>query len=427
MSVGKNPQVVQFDLHSIAFMYILKTDTYYGIHIQYPEYGFKVTNIKGRKRTYIDTSQQSLQSYNYDYLMKGNQLAHFIEDLNVQSGEDDINLYFQKVENKIISKFHKLVSEGPDYVCSCCTQTFFRHNVQKSENLPDVTKQRFLTNFVSVDMCEWVCLTCFRCLKSGKTPSLWIHNGLKFPAKPSELNLTSLEERLVSPRLPFMQLREMPRGGQLNLRGNIVNVPADVNNTIKSLPRMMDENETIMLKLKRSLQYKHHVSFENIRPTQVFEAAKWLVSNSSLFRTEGIEVNNTWLQQPSQAFSIQSEPCDTTAECSNDATAVQSDCWTEDENFNDRPTGNLDTCLQSVDFREFNQVLSLAPGEKNTPLGLFQDIYSEILSFPTIFCGQARTDNEKRQVPLHYSAICKWELRNVDRRVATCVPNIFYK
>ena len=109
---------------------------------------------------------------------------------------------------------------------------------------------------------------------------------MAFPVKPKELELSNLEERLVSPRLPFMQLREMPRGGQLNLRGNIVNVPADVNSTIKSLPRMMSEHDTIMIKMKRKLAYTHHVLFENIKPNKVFEAAKWLVANSSICRNE---------------------------------------------------------------------------------------------------------------------------------------------
>jgi hypothetical protein len=40
-----------------------------------------------------------------------------------------------------------------------------------------------------------------------------------------------------------------------------------------------------------------------------------------------------------------------------------SDEWTEDENFHERLTGNTDTVLQSADFREFNQILFLAPGE----------------------------------------------------------------
>lgn len=36
-------------------------------------------------------------------------------------------------------------------------------------------------------------------------------NGLKFPVKPSELDLTQLEERLCAPRIPFMQLGKSQR------------------------------------------------------------------------------------------------------------------------------------------------------------------------------------------------------------------------
>lgn len=52
------------------------------------------------------------------------------------------------------------------------------------------------------------------------------------------------------------------------------------------------------------------------------------------------------------------------------------DYLTEDTNLEDRPSGNTDTMLQSIDFREFNQILSAAPGENNTQLSTFQDKYS---------------------------------------------------
>jgi hypothetical protein len=139
-------------------------------------------------------------------------------------------------------------------------------------------------------------------MKKGKIPKFWINNGLKLPVVPPKLQqLSNLEERLVSPRLPFMQLREMPRGGQLNLKGNIVNVPADVNSTVKSLPRMIHDDETIMLKLKRKVSYKHHVAFENIRPNKVFKAANWLVANSSFFRNEGVTLNDSWITDCQEA------------------------------------------------------------------------------------------------------------------------------
>lgn len=104
---------------------------------------------------------------------------------------------------------------------------------------------------------------------------------------------------------------------------------------------------------------------------------------------------------------------------------MKTDDWTEDENFCDRPTGNIDTVFHAMDFREINQILSLAPGENQTPLRLFQDYNSEFLAFPTIYCGQVRPDNSNRSIPVHNSTICKWELRHVDRRTAMCIPNIF--
>lgn len=61
-----------------------------------------------------------------------------------------------------------------------------------------------------------------------------------------------MKERLVAPRLKFMQIREMPRRGQLSLKGNVVNVPADVHTTVKILPRMQcDEDTILLLKFKR--------------------------------------------------------------------------------------------------------------------------------------------------------------------------------
>ncbi|KAJ8050135.1 hypothetical protein HOLleu_03215 [Holothuria leucospilota] len=73
---------------------------------------------------------------------------------------------------------------------------------------------------------------------------------------------------------------------------------------------------------------------------------------------------------------------------------------------------------------EGNLAYCLAPSEGNHPSGLFQDKYSEELAFPTLFCGQPRNENN---VKVHYSEICKLELRHKDRRFAKCVPNIFFK
>lgn len=86
-------------------------------------------------------------------------------------------------------------------------------------------------------------------LHLGKNPACSVANGLKFSETPDEMKLTQLEERLVAPRLKFMQIREMPHGGQLSLKGNIANVPADVSTTVKILPRMQCDKDAILLKI----------------------------------------------------------------------------------------------------------------------------------------------------------------------------------
>ena len=229
-----------------------------------------------------------------------------------------------------------------------------------------------------------------------------------FPNKPDILNLTSLEERLISPRIPFMQIRELPRGGQLSIHGNIVNVPSDVNSTVHNLPRSLSESHTIPIKLKRRLSYKHHYQFQNVRPKRVLDAAKYLVDTSELFK-EGIEVQNRWLndinstnsedwqefvQNPSvlnaidEVFSKEKTEDVSSNSISNSRVDSQekvdnNDDWCEVE---ERPSGVTDTLLQESNILEnADKIISFAPGEGNKPLGIFLDKDSEYLSFPSIF------------------------------------------
>lgn len=116
-----------------------------------------------------------------------------------------------------------------------------------------------MTGLKSVDDIEWVCNTCYNSIKACKVPALAVVNGMGFPPKPPELFITELEERLISPRIPFMQLVVKPRGGQQNLRGNVVNVPSDVTTTVTTLPRTLSDSETVQVKLKRKQSFKHCV------------------------------------------------------------------------------------------------------------------------------------------------------------------------
>ena len=137
----------------------------------------------------------------------------------------------QTLTESVIRNFHESVSTGPLYICTCCDQLWYRHSVFPANQLtlknPDMVK--YLQDIVSVDNIKWVCQTCSKHLKKGKVPPCAIVNAMQFPTKPNFFDLNELECRLIAPRLAFQKIYQAPRGGQLKITGNVVNVPADVN------------------------------------------------------------------------------------------------------------------------------------------------------------------------------------------------------
>ena len=83
------------------------------------------------------------------------------------------------------------MAHGPSYICSCCTQTWFREGVQAASSLSLSSNlvQSCLLGLKSVDSVEWICTTCYRNIKSGKVPASSILNGMGFPENPPELHI----------------------------------------------------------------------------------------------------------------------------------------------------------------------------------------------------------------------------------------------
>ena len=158
----------------------------------------------------------------------------------------------------LIAKFHAVASQGLLYICTCCDQLWYKHSVIPAtalkQNNPSVQKK--LLNKTSVNNIEWLCKTCNKHLKNNKVPPCAAINGMKFPVKPSFFYLNELECRLLAPRIAFQRLMQAPRGKQLKINGNIVNVPADVANTVSMLPRLPSETNTIKVNLKEDCNTK---------------------------------------------------------------------------------------------------------------------------------------------------------------------------
>lgn len=89
----------------------------------------------------------------------------------------------------------------------------------------------------------------------------------------------------------------------MKISGNLVNVPANIVNTVNFLPRLSEEAGTIKVQLKRKLKCKSYFSSENLRPAKVFETARWLTENGSLFKKEKIVLNREWMSMEEKSNS----------------------------------------------------------------------------------------------------------------------------
>ena len=340
---------------------------------------------------------------------------------SVRMSQDSCSIEGHTSLEDSVKEFSRKVSKGPVYVCTCCHQTWFSHSVHDMRNVRAVSQRlmdKCCTGKKSVDDKEWICETCLVSLKKGNVPKLSVLNGLSFPDKPPELELHALEERLISPRIPFMSIYQLPREGQFQLQGSVVNVPVDIAPTVTSLPRCTDDTDTVPIKLKKKQSFKSHVIFQNVRPLKVMCALQLLLQKD-LYKETGVTVDEDWLNKSTNKEASNDEDHSGTSD------ATQSDAFSEVD-ADEMITGTQDTMLETDDDQNI-RTLTFSPGEDQTPLSIFQDKDAEYLAFPTIYCGERRQCNSVEGSKLHYSDICKWELRAEDRRVASNVPNIFFK
>ena len=98
-----------------------------------------------------------------------------------------------------------------------------------------------------------------------------------------------------------MQIKELPRRGQYSLKGNVINVPVDIQPTVNCLPRPMDENFTVSAQLKKKLSYKKVNFKENIRPLRLLIALHWLVNKSELYKKSDILIDGNWFQKVTES------------------------------------------------------------------------------------------------------------------------------
>ena len=245
-----------------------------------------------------------------------------------------------------------------------------------------------------------VCQTCRISLKRGKVPTLATTNGFVYPSRPAHLPpLDPITERLISPRLPFVQIRRLRHAaGSLSIIGQVINVPVDVDEMIRSLPRNLEDDHAFNVSIKKHIIHKSSYLTGFITKATLKKWLEYLV-DTPLYRRHGIVINDDQLNLFDQPLPVLPKLDNEleTIEASNDAELFvaqqQTSLWNEDK------------CLE------------IAPAQNRTPLSIVYDPVAEELSFPGIYFGHPRTFKLGIKVTAFMMATS--EIRRKDRRGAT--------
>ena len=127
-----------------------------------------------------------------------------------------LKFFIRNDPNTAISKYEQAVKEGPSNICVCCGGLFFLRSVIKFK-ASDYKDKALLDKIFSIKIkskehnCYWLCITCNKYAKyNKKVPRLALSNGLQFNnIDQCLLELNELEERLCSPRIPFLKIRPL--------------------------------------------------------------------------------------------------------------------------------------------------------------------------------------------------------------------------
>lgn len=171
-----------------------------------------------------------------------------------------------------ILDFKNSIIDGPNYVCLSCKRCLFKKSVKilsdtQEETLIGKTGIDFYQTIISHNntiSCPIFCHSCFTTV-SKSTPSkprkrkLHVSNGLYLNPVPPELKLTELEQQLIALVQIFMKIKKLPKSMMAAVVDKVINVPMelqDIEKTIHSLPRPLDEAEIVAIKFSHAITCK---------------------------------------------------------------------------------------------------------------------------------------------------------------------------
>lgn len=296
---------------------------------------------------------------------------------------------------------------------------------------------------------------CHRKISAGEMPAECWSNNLDVDPVPPELGcLNSIEQHLIALHIPFMKMLALPKGGQNGVHGPVTCVPANITQTSDVLPRSSMEGSLVQVKLKRKLTYKGHYEYQFVDPLHVRQALEYLKRTNVHYRD--IEFNEEWISEfcrqedgdgeeagsasedeagrGSEEAGTGSEVVGQVVEKAEVDDLAESADIVQDEMLHDRQQHCMfqDTCLMPVDIGQealdqyFDDIVNIAPAERNSPVRMLSDQSNEAKCFPVLFPVGQKTFHDSRRYQLSLSRYFNNRIMHCDGRFARNVEYIFF-
>ncbi|XP_050673540.1 uncharacterized protein LOC126971336 isoform X2 [Leptidea sinapis] len=246
------------------------------------------------------------------------------------------------------------------------------------------------------------CYTCRASIYKGQIPKMSVYNGFKYPAIPDNLlnhPLDLVSERLISPKIPFMQIRRLRHvPGQKRIYGQAINVPLEENTMVNKLPRNMNDDFSINIDIKRKKIYKSSDIHGLINKNTIKQWLEYL-GNTPLYRKYKIVIDKTF-------FGV----------VNGEEVSLDEQRLDENDLLEDIPIKeSLLTQQQTVLWKD-DLYLRILSGESNFSNSVL-DVHAEELLFPSIYLGHIRKSREG--IIMTPFMLATSEIRRSDRRGAT--------
>nr|XP_037874148.1 uncharacterized protein LOC110384711 isoform X14 [Bombyx mori] len=322
----------------------------------------------------------------------GENIMDFIVD-----GTTPVYTNYRKHSTSHIDFYKDFTGNSFGHSCIICDRLWWKRDLKMSTSKHESILKTILQNYTPGEIVQ-VCYTCYTSLEKEKIPLMSTYNGFAYPKIPSHLpTLNLIEQRLISPRIPFMQIRRLRHvNDQYGIYAQIINVPIEVDTMVKQLPRNIQDDHCFYVHLKKKLIHKTCHVHGLVNNSHIEEWLSYLVS-TPLYIYHDIKIDESFF---------------TDNGCTSQ---LNMDEISEHVPIEDNLVAQQQTLLWNDDY-----FLSLAPGEYN---GISMDEHAEELSFPTIYGGQFRTYRDGVTVTPFMQATS--ELRRTDRR-ATDPQHLLY-